>query len=280
VNPLITLTTDFGTRDPYVAAMKGVLMRRCPEATLVDLTHEIGPQDLMEAAIFLAAAVPYYPSATVHLVVVDPGVGTGRAPLLVEAGGWRFVCPDNGVLSLVLDQCRDFRAWEIMSPYAAVTPSVSAGAMPGMAAPGEGEHKLSATFHGRDLFAPAAAAAACGVPCDEFGPRAGSIARLSLPSVRVTPQESHGEVIRVDRFGNLITNIRIAEKEAEQVRRLGTVAVAGESIPVLRTYGEAEPGALLALRNSTGLLEVAVREGSAAQRLGVGRGARVSLTLR
>jgi S-adenosylmethionine hydrolase len=194
----------------------------------------------------------------------------------VEAGGWRFVCPDNGVLSLVLDGCGEFRAWRIAN--ADLLPPPRGG--PGGAKSTGIAAAPSATFHGRDLFAPAAAAAACGVPCEEFGPPLESIRRLSLPAVGETPDGISGQVIHVDRFGNLISNIPLRDYE-EAARRWGPVAIGAEQeVPLVRTYGDARAGALLALRNSTGLLEVAVREASAAERLGLGRGAPVTLRRR
>lgn len=259
---LITLTTDFGTRDPYVASMKGVLLGRCPGATIVDLTHEIAPQDVTEAALFIAQAVPSFPRGTVHLVVIDPGVGTDRRPLAARAGEHLFVLPDNGLLTLLL------RRMELEEAR------VIEGGIPG-----GGE--VSATFHGRDVFAPAAAHLACGLPLSRVGPEAGSIARLPWPEPRLTVREDHaeiaGEIVHVDRFGNMISSI---DRSSVGTRACTGVSVrGGEPIPLLHTYGAAAKGELLALWNSVGLLEIAVREGSAARLLELGKGTRVRAIL-
>jgi S-adenosylmethionine hydrolase len=257
---IVTLTTDFGARDPWVAAMKGVILSRCPGAAIVDSTHEIGPQDVREAALFLAQAVPWFPPGTIHLVVVDPGVGTERRPLAVRAGGQRLVAPDNGCLTLLLRRL-ELEEARVIEAEGAVA---------------------SATFHGRDIFAPAAARLACGTPLAALGPEAGDLLRIPWPEPRLETAAggtaATGEIVHVDRFGNLVTSI---DRGALGAYECTEVEIGGRrSIPFRRTYGEAAPGELLALWNSAGLLEVAVREGSAAVRLGLGRGAGVRALLR
>ncbi len=254
---LVTLTTDFGTRDAYVAAMKGVLWTWCPGVHLVDLTHEIAPQDTIEAALFLARAVPYFPRSSIHLVVVDPGVGTDRLPLVVYADGKYFVGPDNGVLAPVLRDCEPYEARKIENPRF-------------MAA------QISATFHGRDVFAPAAACLARGEAFADFGGRVFDINLLNMPRPAAGEKGTlHGKVVHVDRFGNLITNIcrrDVADKSIERVD-IGTLSLEG----VHETYGEVPRGEALALFGGTGYLEIAIRKGNAAESLGFERGEDVAI---
>ena len=241
MRPLVTLLTDFGTADGYVAEMKGVLLTTVPEAMLVDLSHEIPPQDVESARLALARCWRRFPPATVHLVVVDPGVGSSRRALAVASDDRFLVGPDNGVLSPAL-LLAGARAVELPVPPSA-----------------------SPTFHGRDVFAPAAALLATGAPIDTLG------APVSDATVRRTPEARRradgaleGEVIAIDRFGNAVTNLLS--------RRGGVLEVAGRSLPVRRTYADVERGAAVALCGSSGLVEVAVRDGSAATVLGLTRG--------
>ena len=244
MRPLVTLLTDFGTADGYVAEMKGVLLSAAPDATIVDLTHDVPPHDVDAARLALARCWRRFPAGVVHLVVVDPGVGSARAALAVESDGRRLVGPDNGVLSPAL----------LLAGARAVTLPVPAGASP--------------TFHGRDVFAPAAARLATGIAIDALGPP------CAEPIVRRTPEARRredgaliGEVIAVDRFGNAVTNLIGV--------RGGAVEVAGRRIPMQRTYADVAPGSLTALCGSSGLIELAVRDGSAAREHGLGRGAEV-----
>jgi S-adenosylmethionine hydrolase len=246
MRPVITLLTDFGTADGYVAEMKGVLYSAVPDANIVDLSHDIPPQDVERARLAVARYWRRFPSGTVHVVVVDPGVGSARAPLAVASDGRFLVGPDNGVLSPSL--------------LAAGSRSVALR-VPNAAAP---------TFHGRDVFAPAAASLALGHPIDSLG------AAFHEPMVRRTPEARRGadgaivgEVIAIDRFGNAITNL-IAP-------RGGWIESAGRTIPILRTYTDAEVGDVLALVGSSGFVEVARRDGNAAETLGLVRGAVVTL---
>jgi S-adenosylmethionine hydrolase len=263
--PIITLTTDFGARDPWVGIMKGVILGICPEARLVDLSHDIAPQDVLEGALCLWAAAPYFPPGTIHLAVVDPGVGGARRPLAVMAGGRRYVGPDNGLFTFVLESASEGprEEWSAVELAAA-------------------EYRLapvSRTFHGRDIFAPAAAWLAAGVPLERFGPVVGDPVRLPVPSVRSRPGEIVGEVIGADRFGNLVTSVR--DEDLANLVGPGPllVEVAGRAVggPV-GAYADVTPGQLGALVGSTGRLEIFVREASAQAALGAGRGAVVRVS--
>ena len=241
---IITLLTDFGTADGYVGEMKGVLLAGAPDATLVDITHEIPAQDIETARLTLARVWRRFPPGTVHLVVVDPGVGTDRAALAVASDERFLVGPDNGVLSPAL-LLADTRVVTLEPPSHA-----------------------SATFHGRDVFAPAAARLASGAPLESLG------SPVTQPRIRRTPEPRRtgdgallGEVISIDRFGNAITNL--------VGMHTGTVEAAGLSLPLRRTYGEAPVGAPIAIVGSSGLIELAVRDGNAARVLRLTRGTAV-----
>jgi S-adenosyl-L-methionine hydrolase (adenosine-forming) len=242
--PCITLTTDFATADGYVGAMKGVLASRAPGVPIVDITHAIGPQDVAAGAFALAQAAPHFPAGTVHVAVVDPGVGGRRHAVIVRGDRHLFVGPDNGLLALV-------------APGAPRAHAIESAAFR--------RETVSATFHGRDVFAPAAAALAMGARPEDAGPvieLEGALAGAAADAV-----------IHVDHFGNLITAI-----PGERVLAAGAhVRVGHRTIPLVTTYGDVDPGELLAYIGSAGTLEIAVREGSAAERLAAGRGTRVSV---
>jgi S-adenosylmethionine hydrolase len=249
---IITLLTDFGTADSYVAEMKGVILSAAPGATLVDVSHAIAPGDMRAAAYVLDRSWRTFPRGSVHLAVVDPGVGTARAALALSAHGHFFIGPDNGLFSFVM---RD-------APVRAVVL-----AEPDWAAP---------TFHGRDLFAPAAALLASGAALDELGPPF-----TGMPERLATREPFHegktliGEVIYVDRFGTLVTNFT-----PENMPDYAALEVEGAEIGGLRrTFGDVATGVLLAYVGSDGHIEIAVRDGSAARRLGIGVGGRVRARL-
>lgn len=255
----VTLTTDFGTRDGYVAQMKGVLLSRGPDALqLVDLSHEIAAQDVREAAFLLRHAVPRFAAGTVHLVVIDPGVGSARRALAVQLGEQYLVGPDNGVFGWLLS---------------------GGEAMVELEPARLGVAQLSSTFHGRDLFAPAAAALAAGRELASLGAPARDPVVLPWPPVEREDDLLHGCIVHVDRFGNLITNLARADVEALGPPRVASVIIAGSVIAGVRDhYAEVAPGELLSLFGSQGLLEVAVSQGSAARRIGAAVGDEVSVT--
>jgi S-adenosylmethionine hydrolase len=243
---IITLTTDFGEDSPYVAAIKGVILSINPSARILDLGHQIPPQDTRHAAFFLASAIPYFPPGVIHVVVVDPGVGTERSLLYVEVNGHRLLVPDNG-------------CWSIL--VRGNSPRVLK-----LAEPRYWRQPVSATFHGRDILAPVAAHLSLGLDAQALGPEVSQWARLELPAPRREGNCIHGEVLFVDHFGNLITNIRGSDlSTAAQPFRI-KVGEADVSLRV-RSYAEAERGAVVALVSSADLLEVAVNQGNAAQRL-------------
>ncbi len=256
-DPTITLTTDFGAAAPYAAALKGVILALNPAARLVDLTHQIPPQDVRHAAFFLAAAVPYFPPGTLHVVVVDPGVGTDRAILYVEAGGQRLLVPDNGCWTLLAGE----------------SPRVIRLAEPRYWRP-----VVSDTFHGRDIFAPVAAHLSLGVDPALLGPPAKEWVRLPFPAPRPGVNGIVGAIIFIDDYGNIITNIRAEGMQAPDLVIAGSASLErGAGFRWVRSYGEAEAGALVALVSSTGFFEVAVTGGSAAARLGVKAGDGVTI---
>jgi S-adenosylmethionine hydrolase len=261
MTPLIFLLTDFGTRDGYPAAMKAVIWSLCPAARLADLTHEIAPQDVAAGALTLGRVAPYAPPGTIFVAVVDPGVGTPRRALAAKLDGRFFVAPDNGLLSVVLAQ--------------------AGGAGTGQALVQLNRAQfwrqpVSPTFHGRDIFAPAAAHLANGVPLVELGDALDDPLRLALPLPRRLPDGWQGEVTHVDAFGNLATNLGAAHLPPAGGAE---VRIAGERIlGVVAAFGERPPGTLVALIDSAGALCIARVNGSAAAHLGVGVGCLVEVT--
>ena len=249
---LVTLLTDFGTSDSYVAEVKGALLTGAPEATLVDVTHAVPPGDVRAGAYLLGRVWHRFPAGTVHLAVVDPGVGTERAALAVGANGHFFVGPDNGLLSLV------FREAEVQ---VVVLPTPD-GASP--------------TFHGRDVFAPVAAALASGAPLTRVGePLTGIPERLVYDEPHHEGKSVVGQVVYVDRFGTLVTNLT-----PELVPPYAVIEVEGLEIgPLRRTFGDVATGGLVAYLGSGGQVEIAVRNGSAGRRLGMGVGGRIRARL-
>jgi S-adenosylmethionine hydrolase len=251
---IITLLTDFGLSDPFVGVMTGVILSRCAGARVVDLCHGLRPQAIVEASFWLERCYYWFPRGTVHVAVVDPGVGSARRVLAACIAGHYFLLPDNGLLGPLL----------LAQPGARVL-AVDLAKL--------GLNPVSATFHGRDVFAPLAAGLASGQPFDSLG-----VPTEPLPSLLRPPERSahsvHGEVVCVDRFGNLITNI-----DAALARSTGAseVLIDGYDVPWLRTYADARPGELLALVNAFDVIEIALRDGNAEGRLRLSRGARVEL---
>lgn len=255
--PIVALLTDFGTRDHYVGAMKGVVLGICPDAAIVDISHDVPVHDVLTAGLELAAAYRYFPAGTVFLAVVDPGVGTARRGLAAEAGGHRFIAPDNGVLTAVLQETPPRRVVELTERrYARPT--------------------VSRTFEGRDRFAPAAAWLAKGIQLTALGRPLNDCHRIPIPAPEATDGRLAGEVLRVDAFGNLITNI---DRRAFDLFCRGgaiRIAVAGESIGrLVETYADVGADEVCALFGSTDHLEFAANAASAAERLSVERGAPV-----
>jgi S-adenosylmethionine hydrolase len=249
-DPLLTLTTDFGEGSPYVAALKGAALSVHPQIRIIDLSHRIPPQDLLQAAFFLATTIPYFPPHVLHLVVVDPGVGTDRAILYVEVAGHRLLVPDNG-------------CWTILARSAGEAPRVLR-----LNQPRFWRQPVSPTFHGRDIFGPAAGYLCRGVKPEELGEPVSTWVELALPQPRATRAAVEGQVVVVDDFGNLITNLTgdsVATSGAELSCKIG--GRRSQRLPRVRTYGEARPGTLVALISSSGWLELAVSHGNAARRL-------------
>ena len=250
----MALLTDFGAMDPYVGAMKGAILSVCPEATLVDLAHEVPPHDVLAGALTLHAACHTFPAGTVFVAVVDPGVGSPRRGLALRAGPHLFVGPDNGLFSFVLREHPEARIHGLENTRLFRSP-------------------VSPVFHGRDVFGPVAGHLAQGVDLGDVGPQVEDPVLLEAPEPRrLATGEWEAAVLYVDRFGNLTTSL--SERAVEGARTV-EVWVGGATIPWVGTYSEVRPGTPCALVGSSGRLEVAVREGSASARLGVGKGSPV-----
>jgi S-adenosyl-L-methionine hydrolase (adenosine-forming) len=248
--PFITLTTDFGTRDGFVAQMKGVILGINPRARVIDVTHDIEPFSILEGALVLKGMASHFPGGTIHVAVVDPGVGTGRRGIVLCTEEQTYVGPDNGLFSLIMSDNRAYEIREIQNPdFMRPEPHP--------------------TFHGRDIFAPTAAHLSAGKPFEEVGPLVDDPIMLSIPTVKENAEGLEGAVIYVDRFGNLTSNI----DKAMLSKTVGKVCVGNVTIQGLsRFFGEVPEGEAMALINSFGLLEIAVNRGNAAQVLGIGKG--------
>ena len=257
---LITLTTDFGSADHFVGAMKGVILSLAPRAHIVDITHEIAPYELNEAAFVLAEAWRWFPMGSIHIAVVDPGVGSARRPILVEAAGHRFIGPDNGVFTMIYEaaphKVREITNSRLMLPH------------------------VSRTFHGRDVFAPAAAHLVKRTPPARFGKLVHDFVRgMSLAPVRSQGDVWTGRILKVDRFGNLITNFHIDSLPDLRKHPFG-LRTCGRTITRLaRNYAEMEIGSIFTIIGSSGYLEVSAHQGSAAQELGCTSGTTVELEI-
>jgi S-adenosylmethionine hydrolase len=259
MRPVIALLSDFGSRDHYVGTMKAVMLGICPDVTLVDITHDIAPHDVLDGALELAAAYRFFPAGTIFLAVVDPGVGSSRRGIAAEVGDYRFVCPDNGLLTAVASETPPRKVVELTERrYARPT--------------------VSRTFEGRDRFAPAAAWLGKGIQLPALGRNLPGFQRLDIPQAAVTDDEIRGAVLRIDRFGNLVTNID--RKAFEKFARGGGVYINAGGATVGRlvaTYADIQPGEVCALFGSTDHLELAANAGSAADALGLTRGAQVDV---
>lgn len=260
MRPVITFTTDFGHTDPFVGVMKGVALGIAPSVALVDLVHQIEPQNILQAACVLQASYSYFPKKTVHLAVVDPGVGSARRPIAVQTRDYTFVAPDNGILSFVFHD-ESCRVYELTKPEYFLAP-------------------VSATFHGRDIFAPAAAWIAKGTRLSAMGKKIDDPVVLDLPQPSLQGGALKGEIIYIDRFGNLTSNIsaevlrrNFPHAEAFQVK-IGSGRIAG----LADCYSQCQKGEMGCILNSWDRLEIFRREGSAARRLKTRIGAAVTVT--
>jgi len=261
-NAIITLTTDYGTNDHLVGTLKGVILKINPDVTIVDITHNVTAFDLLDGALAVGSAYSYFPAKTIHVVVVDPGVGTERRPLLVSAGNQYFVAPDNGVLSVVYER----------EPEGLVVRHANA------------EHyylqPVSKTFHGRDVFAPVAAWLTKGWQSASMGEQINDYKRFALPRPKEVDGVVKGVVMRADAFGNLITNFR-AEDLPESARNDGIIKLQAGNQPVTRfveTFAQGNTTEPIVYLGSSGYLEIAVNKGNASRTLGLGRGTPVVLT--
>ncbi len=261
-DPIVTLLTDFGIKDHYVASMKGVILRINPHCKMVDITHEIPPQDIFEGAFVLANAYSYFPEGTVHLAVVDPEVGGKREPILIVTDRYFFVGPDNGIFSLALQKEKVKGAYTL---------SEKRFHLP----------EVSQTFHGRDIFAPVAGHLTLGISPEALGKEIDSWKRLSFPSPIFQDRSLKGKVVHIDSFGNLITNIDRDRFYQFTKNRPFLVQAGKMEIRDLKSgYYEAKKGEAIALFGSTGLLEISVREGSAQKIFKIKKGDEVRIQLR
>ena len=284
MTPAVTLTTDFGRVDAYAAAMKGVILGIAPGVPCIDISHDVAPQDVLHGAYVLAEAIPYFPEGCVHVAVVDPGVGTARRAIAARVRGVHLVGPDNGLLSLAIEALLpEPAAWPFAEAESddALARTVESALPKGvevfeLADPVYRLPEVSTVFHGRDIFAPAAAHLALGVDAARMGPRLDTIQRLCI--ARPAPPVDGlitARVLHVDAFGNAVTNLRRADAP-----NVASVEAVGRLIgKVLPSYGWTDDGAPLAVWGSGGRLEISVRNGSAADTLGLARGDRVLVRL-
>ena len=261
-NPLITLTTDYGTGDHLVGTLKGVILKIHPDVEIVDITHSIIPYDVLDGALAIGAAAKYFPPRSIHVVVVDPGVGTPRRPILVSADNQYFIGPDNGVFSLIYERDPNAVVRHITSEHYFLRP-------------------VSATFHGRDVFAPVAAWLAKNSQPEAFGDPVTDFVRFAIPKPKSADGALKGVVLRADNFGNLMTNFT-ANELPDAARQPGglQMSVAGKNVKgLVETFANGAANEPVALIGSSGFVEIAVNKGSAARILGANRGAEVVLKL-
>ncbi|MGA3197416.1 MAG: SAM-dependent chlorinase/fluorinase [Terriglobales bacterium] len=262
--PIITLTTDFGLNDHFVGAMKGVLLETAPDAQIVDISHAVQPFDILDGALTISQAYSYFPSGTVHVVVVDPGVGTARRPIIVSGDRHFFVAPDNGVMSLIYDREERISVLHVTAEHYFLQPR-------------------SNTFHARDIFAPVAAALAKGVEISRFGEEITDYVRFTAPRPKPVDERTlRGIVLKVDRFGNLVTNIMPADMPklfASEIAAFKITVGKGQATRICANYAEGSPGEAFGILGSMGFLEIATNRGSAYQLLGAGKGSEVSVVL-
>jgi S-adenosyl-L-methionine hydrolase (adenosine-forming) len=258
--PILTFTTDFGTGDHYVGAMKGVALGICPQAQLVDISHEVKPYEISEGAYLIAQAWRYFPKGTVHAVIVDPGVGTSRRPILMEAGGHLFVAPDNGVLSMIYS--REKHKIRLLSNDRYF------------------RRPVSNTFHGRDIFAPSAAHLCAGVRPSGMGKAIDDYLRPAFEKPHRSGKRTwNGSILKIDRFGNLITNFHRDDYPNLEQRDFALTIGPHQISVIARNYAESSAGELFLIVGSSGYLEVSVNQGSAAGRIGCEAGAGAELSI-
>tara|TARA_B100001123_G_C15257153_1_gene1005139 strand:+ start:830 stop:1624 length:795 start_codon:yes stop_codon:yes gene_type:complete len=248
--PVIAFITDFGTRDHYAGSMKGVVLSICPEAAIVDITHDIPPHDVLAGALELVAVYKYFPKGTIFLVVIDPGVGSNRRALVVDTGKFRFVVPDNGLMTLVCRESPPTKIIEVIDQRYTLS-------------------TVSKTFEGRDRFAPIAAWVAQGIQLQDLGKSVKDCKKIEIPEVTLLEKSIKGIVLRVDHFGNLVTNINRSNFEKLASDDSVQVMIEGKSIgPIVNTYSDVNQGQLCALFGSTGHLEVAANGVSVVEKFG------------
>lgn len=260
--PTITLTTDYGTNDHLVGTIKGVILKILPEAEIVDLCNHVLPCDILDGALTIGQAYSYFPLKTIHVVVIDPGVGTQRRPILVSAGMQYFVAPDNGVLSMIYEKAEDITVRHVTAEHYFLAP-------------------MSNTFHGRDVFAPIAAWLAKTNQPSSFGEEITDFVRFSLPKPKTADNAVKGVILKVDNFGNLLTNL-----SPDHVPQIFAgdgkfkMSVGGKEIgKLLQNYSQGAPGEAFAILGSSGWIEIGMNRGNAARTLGIQRGAEVIVTL-
>jgi len=264
---IITLTTDFGYDDAYVAAVKGAILSTNPEANIVDISHSVEPQNILQAAFILSVACRYFPKQTIHMAIVDPGVGSERLGIILKTPSALFVAPDNGILSYIIDDLAPVENSPLTENTHDLKEIVFKTGLEVVAItdPRFWRHPVSSTFHGRDIFAPVAAGLSLGISPYEFGEKINSLHILSIPKPSLDPDGNLvGRVLHVDRFGNLITNIRNNDLPGKDI----TVDIAGYCIQGISDYYAQNKG-LMAIVGSSGYLEVSLRDGSACDFLGV-----------
>jgi hypothetical protein len=261
--PIVTLTTDFGTNDHFVGAVKGVILDIVPEAAIVDISHAVQAFDVLDGALTISQAYSYFPNGTIHMIVVDPGVGTARRPILASSDGYHFVAPDNGVLSMVYAREERVHVRHITADHYFRQP-------------------VSNTFHGRDVFAPVAAYLAKMVDSHKFGDEIEDYVRFAAPKPKPAGDNKlRGVVLKVDRFGNLITNVTPEDAPALFAPNAAfKIVVGSKEISDIRTaYAEVAPGEVFAVLGSMGYLEIVANRAAAAQLTGAGKGSEVSILL-
>ena len=261
--PIVTLTTDFGTNDHFVGAVKGVILDIVPEAAIVDISHAVQAFDVLDGALTISQAYSYFPTGTVHMIVVDPGVGTARRPILASSDGYHFVAPDNGVLSMVYAREERIHVRHITADHYFRQP-------------------VSNTFHGRDVFAPVAAYLAKMVDSHKFGDEVEDYVRFAAPKPKPAGgNKLRGVVLKVDRFGNLITNVTPEDAPALFAPNASFKIVVGskEVSEIRAAYAEGAPGEVFAVLGSMGYLEIVANRAAAAQLTGAGKGSEVSILL-